>query len=464
MNISKSLILPILLSFSILAVLGARENDPSSKKSMNKAVQVEITKKTFARELIGINAPKGETFLILETQWENIHPKQKVEKDKLEGKTDRTMGVGALSGRKKKKETEYVDMDVAYQIGKFYDHAYLLADGIAYSLDKSTEKIPEGAQILQPFTIPKKGDIRAVNFVYSIPERAQNLSFLFFDYEYGHISIPVQGDPKTARGSGDLSGETLDFIQSDLLEVAAHSVSFFAEYAEMTVPDGWKYAVVQISGKSLSGGSVKDIIQIEPDEYTWVTTAGGYFYYAAGGSTSEEGMIRFTPEIFQHQEVAFLIPESEEVSQLGIRIRNDVFQLNLTDAKPKGLPKASATHTDGDVMEVSLFSLREDNGRYIVNLGIQSLTTSGIEIQAQQQFILEASGEQIFFSEEETDSLHRKPPTPFLIPPKSFVRFELSFESPSTPDSLYFRGYESEATFKLPSIDKKSKPSLKEVL
>lgn len=449
----NQVIVIIFVLFLLMIFCNAINNDILSEKSQNKAVQVEITKKTLVNELTGIYAPEGKVFFVLKTQWENIHPKQKVEKDKLEGKTDRTMGVGALGGQKKKTKTEYVDMDVAYQIGKFYDHAYLLADGIAYSLDKITEEIPEGVKIQEPFTIPKKGDVRKVDFVYSIPESAKNLGFQFFDYEYGHISIPVQGDPKTARGSGDIPEEALGFIKSDLLEVAAHSVSFYDEYAEETVPDGWKYAVVQISGKSLSGSSVKDILQIEPEEYTWVTTEGGYFYYASGGSKSEQGKIRFTPEIFQHQELVFLIPESEEISQLGIRIRNDVFQLDLADAKPKGMPKAIATHTDGDVMELKLFGLREDNGRYILNLGIQSLATSGIEIQALQQFILNAGDGQIFIDEEETDSLFRKPPTPFLIPPETLIRFELVYKCSSPPNSLYFRGYQSEKTLKLPSID-----------
>lgn len=453
-NPSKHPILPIFFALSLLIVIcDAREKDSTSEKSLNKAVKVEITKKAFANELAGINSPEGKIFLVLETQWENIHPKQKVEKDKLEGKTDRTMGVGALSGRKKKKETEYVDVDVAYQIGKFFDHAYLLADGIAFALDKINEEIPEGVKIQEPFTIPKKGDVRKVDFVYSIPESAKNLSFQFFDYEYGHISIPLQGDPKTARGSGDIPGEVLGFIKSDLLEVAAHSVSFYDEYEEKTVPDGWKYAVVQISGKSLSGRSVKDILQIEPDEYTWVTTEGGYLYYASGGSTTEQGMIRFTPEIFQRQELAFLVPEATHLSQLGIRIRNDVFQIHLTKEKSQKIPEAIASHQDGDVMEVKLFGVRKENGRYILNLGIQSLATSGIEIQKQQQFILNAGGEQIYMDEEKTDFLSNRPPAPFTVPPKTFVRFELAYESASVPDSLYFRGYRSEATLKLPSID-----------
>ncbi len=454
MDITKRPILSIFFALSILIVIGdARENDTSSEKPMNKAVQVEITKKTFANELAGINAPEGKVFVVLKTQWENIHPKQKVEKDKLEGKTDRTMGVGALGGRKKKTETEYVDVDVAYQIGKFYDHAYLLADGIAYSLDKATEVIPEGAKIQEVFTIPKKGDIRNVDFVYLIPQSAKNIGFQFFDYDYGHISLSVQGDLETARGTGIPPKDALGNIKSDLIEIAVHSISLHNEYANTAAPDGWNYAVVQISGKSLSGSSVKDILQVEPDEYCWVITEGGYFYYCKDASTSDEGFIRFTPEIYQHQELAFLVPKTEQLSRFGIRIRNDVFQISLSKEKPQKIPDARVSHMDGDVMTVELFGWRKDNGWIILNLGLRSLAKSGIEIQRNQQFILNSGDEKIELDDEKTDSLYHGPPSPFIIPPETFIRFELAYETSSIPDSLYFRGYRSEATLKLPDID-----------
>jgi len=68
MNLPKNPIIPIFFALSLLIVLGdARENDRSSEKSLNKAVQVEITKKTFVNELAGISAPEGKIFLVLET-------------------------------------------------------------------------------------------------------------------------------------------------------------------------------------------------------------------------------------------------------------------------------------------------------------------------------------------------------------------------------------------------------------
>ncbi|MDH4218793.1 MAG: hypothetical protein OEY18_07665 [Candidatus Aminicenantes bacterium] len=409
---------------------------------------MKIIKSATVHEVSGERASSGRVFLILETEWENIHPKQKVEKDKLEGKTDRTMGVSTLAG-KKKKETEYVEVDVAYMVEKLFDHAYLIADGLAYPLHEITESVPEGVVLRESFTIAKQGEKRKAVFVYSIPESAENLGFQFFDYQYGHVLLPVQGDLKAARGSGKAPGKVLDQIQTKMVEIAAHSVDFQNTYAEEEAPEDWEYGVVQLSGKSLSGKNVKDIVQIEPTEYTWVHTEGGYLYYASGGSTTEEGMIRFTPEIFQHQELAFLIPKSDQVIQLGIRLRNDVFQLNLTDAKPKARPKAIATHRDGDVMEVMVFGMHEEDGKVIMDLGIQSLATSGIEIQRDAQFMLVVNEEKISLDNSFTDDLLHRPPSPFIIPPKTFIRFKLAYETEGTPTDFYFRGYESEATLNL---------------
>ncbi len=420
----------------------------SDEKASNKAVSVKIIKSATASEVSGEEASEGRIFLTMETEWENIHPKQKVEKDKLEGKTDRTMGVSTLAG-KKKKETEYVEVDVAYKVERLFDHAYLVVDGMAFPLHEITEDVPDGIALKESFTIAKQGEKRKAVFVYLIPEGAENIGFQFFDYQYGHVLLPVQGDLEAARGSGKPPGVLLDRIQTKLVEIAAHSVDFQNSYADDEAPEEWQYAVVQLSGKSLSGKNVKDIVQVEPTEYTWVTTDAGYLYYASGGTTSEEGMIRFTPEIFQYQELAFLVPLSDQVTQLGIRLRNDVYQLKLTDSKLKKMPQPIATHRDGDVMEVMVFGMREEDGKVVMDLGIQSLATSGIEIQKDAQFMLVVNEERISLDDSLTDELSHRPPTPFIIPPKVFIRFDLAYETEGTPTDFYFRGYSSEATLSL---------------
>ena len=84
-----------------------------------------------------------------------------------------------------------------------------------------------------------------------------------------------------------------------------------------------------------------------------------------------------------------------------------------------------------------------------MDLGIKSLAKSGIEIQSDQQFVLKGGEEDITPEETATQALVHRPPTPFVIPPQAFVRFELAYATETVPATLYYRGYESEQNFDL---------------
>jgi hypothetical protein len=423
-----------------------------AEQTSNKAAKVDVTASGFEKEVASESAPPGKAFFVLETEWKNIHPKQKVDKDQLEGKQDRTMGVGGLmTGGKSDKKVEYVDADVAYLVPAFFDHAYLLADGASYALDKLTERVPGGIGLKKEFILPKQGDTKKVRFVYVVPENAKNIAFQFFDYSYGHILIPLKGDLKLAAGAaGAAAPKGLGSLKDEYLELAATAVDFKPAYNDEEAPGGWRYAVVKLNGKSLSQ---QNIVQIEPTEYIWLATKNGHIYYSCGGSTTDEGFIRFTPEFAQNQEVAFLVPAAEKELSLGFRVENRVYTMALS-APPVSGPTAEprATHKDGKTMEVMLFGARREKGLVVLDLGIRSLVKSGVEIQTEAQFILKAGGEDVSYDEDATNALIYRPPTPFTIPPRTFVRFELAFATDAAPTSLYYRGFESEGTLALPSL------------
>jgi hypothetical protein len=104
-------------------------------------------------------------------------------------------------------------------------------------------------------------------------------------------------------------------------------------------------------------------------------------------------------------------------------------------------------------MEIFLYGMRKDGDDVVLDLSIKSLVKSGIEIQSDQQFILKGGEEDVYPEETATQELSHRPPTPFVIPPLTFVRFELAFTFEGTPSSLYYRGYESEKYFELKSKD-----------
>src|SRR4030066_886205 len=100
-----------------LCTLGFSQEETAA----NKAAKASLIKFSLDTELAGQKAPQGKIYVLLQTEWENIHPKQKVKKSNLEGKQDRTMGVGTLrEGKKEEKKGDYVDMDVPYLIPNFF--------------------------------------------------------------------------------------------------------------------------------------------------------------------------------------------------------------------------------------------------------------------------------------------------------------------------------------------------------
>lgn len=449
-SLRTRLTLTALVLFVLLTASNYRNAFAQAEGASNKATQIKILGSTFTKELEGQKAPEGKIFVVCETEWENIHPKQKVEKDKLEGKVDRTMGVGGFASKKKtEKQTEYVDMDVAYQVRKLQDHLYLLADGTAFALHGSTEEIPGGYKMKESFTISKQGETKNVKLVFLVPDDRENLCLQMFDYQYGHVTLPVKGSLQSARGSGEPSGKILGEAKTDMAEFAAHDLDFRSEYTGSSAPGGWRYAVVQFSGKSLSGGDVRNIVQFKPEESVWVTTDGGYLYNCTGSSTALDGFVRFTPEFFQYQELAFLVPESAENFKIGIRLQNLVLHFDLTDKPPQGMPEPVAIHKDGDVMEVLLFGVRKEKGKTIVDLGIRSLyDRGGLEIQTARQFFLLAGEEEHKVDMNATEILLHRSPQPFIVPPGESIRFELAFDGSADPSSLRFRGYRSEGRLK----------------
>jgi hypothetical protein len=445
---------PVIMLVAAAAVPASQEAGAVVERTANTAAKVTVTGAGPAAEVAGKAAPAGMSYFVLETEWTNIHPKQKIEKSKLEGKQDRTMGVGGLmgGGSKDAKKVEYVDADVAYLVPSFFDHAYLLADGQSHALDKLTETVPGGIGLKKEFALPKQGDTKQVRFVFLVPETSRNLAFQFFDYSYGHILIPLKGDLKLAAGAGAGAGKPagLGRVKDEALELAATAIDFKPSYNDEEAPEGWRYAVVKLSGTSLSK---QNIVQIEPTEYIWLATKGGHIYYSAGGSTTDDGFIRFTPEFAQSQEVAFIVPAAEKDFSLGLRVQNRVYGLAL-GAEPVAGPTADplAVHKDGTTMEVMVFGARREKGLVILDLGIRSLVKSGVEVQAEPQFVLKVGGEDVACDEDATNALAHRPPTPFTIPPRSFVRFELAYATDGRPESLYYRGFAGEKTIDLSKV------------
>ena len=340
----------------------------------NQAVRISVLGAALQAELFGEKAPEGQSFLVLSTRWENIHPRELVNRASLEGRSDRTMGVGALSGGGGP-PPEYVEADVAYQVPRLSDHVFALTDGAAVSLHQATSTLPGGRDPDGGLTLPVLGSVSTFPIAYLVPEDPKNVALQFFDYSYGNIIVPVWGEISETGEVASSGNEVLDRIETDVMEISATGLTFRDRYEGQEALSGWRYAMVTLQGQSLSaGGGVGNIVQFDPREYTFLLTDGGYLTYAVGGSINDAGVIRFTPEVPQRQELVFLVPVDQERLTLGLRLRNEVVTLNLTEDSPDGFPRrGEASHEDGDVLEVILFGERHEGDVWIVDLGVRPL-------------------------------------------------------------------------------------------
>ncbi|MFP4036275.1 MAG: OmpA family protein [Desulfobacteraceae bacterium] len=419
----------------------------------NKAVRVSLIDCRFEKSILGKESPEGRVFLVVQTRWENIHPKERVEKSKLEGKVDRTMGAGAFAGGgSSSRESEYVEVDVEYRVPRAADHLYGLADGLAVSLHGRSVDLPGGVSPSEGFSIPEHGQIRDIGMAFLVPEEASDVALQFFDYSYGSIILPIRGDKERARDPERLLEAALDRADTPLLEIAASDLEIRTTYAKEPAPQGRRWAVVGLAGrsKSQSQKGKSDIVQLDPVENIWFITDGGYFHYAEAGSTDENGMIRFAPEVYQQQEAAVLVPEGTERLRLGVRIRNDVVGLCLTKAEPEGPPSPLKSYVDGKTMEVLFFGQRTDGDLHILDLGVRPLAKGrGLEIQPTRQFFVVTEDGEKKIEAAATRELEHGLSEDFVVPPDTCVRFEAAFRAERQAAGLRVRGFSSEGILAL---------------
>jgi hypothetical protein len=420
--------------------------EPDALAAANRAVRVEVVSVHEAPGLAELETPEGRAFLMVETRWENVHPRQKVSKSKLEGKADRTMGVGALGRGGGADRDEMVEVDVAYKVPKWIDHVYLAADGVAYPVHERSEKLPGGVAPTGALEIPGHGDVVDAALLFLVPDDARHLALRLFDYGYGNVTVPMRGNERRAIGDGGLPRAALGTAVRADLELATVGFELRDSLGGRPAPEGRRWAVVGLAGKSLSSrGGVGNIVEVEPRGNLWLASDGGFLH-----TPEPRERLRFTPELFQYQELTFAVPASAERFELGVRLSNDVVTLALTDRGPRDMPDPEGRFVDRGVMEVRFLGSRRDGELVVLDLAIVPLAEGrGLEIRPAAQFLLAAGASEVALDSRASGELPHPPPEPFVVPPATPVRFEIAFRTPNAPDALRVRGFEGEGRIDL---------------
>lgn len=418
----------------------------------SQAVRIHVDGSHLDVNLLGEAAPAGRRFLVLDTRWENIHPPETIERSRAEGRRDRTMGVGGFAAREETAEREYVEVDVAYRVPNPGDHTWLVADGRAYTLHPLSARLEDGLGPRQRFQLDRHGEVKPARLAFLLPEDARDVALLHLDYAYGHALAPVRGDPGAARGDGGPPAGALDRAVARELELVSEGLDWADEYEGKPPPDGYRWAVVRFSGRSLSAqqGEVADIMQFRPRENLWVSFDGGHLRYASSASADAGGFLRFPPEVFRAQEAVFAVPEDAGPLALGVRVENEAALLRLSERLPMEPPEPRASHRDADVLEVRLVGVERRSGEVLLDLVVEAVAAArGVEVQAMQQFLLVAGGREVRPDRRGTAALSRGPPDPFIVPPGTPVRFQLVYRTAAGPEALRYRGFREDGRLPL---------------
>lgn len=414
----------------------------------NNAVRVTVEQVARQPALFGRVAPDGWSFVVVSTDWENIHPRQRVRKDR---RPDRTMGLGNFANATQPQTSaETVEADVEYQVPGFLGHAYLVAGGRVRALHEATVGFEDGAPLRDAFSLAHLGDHRPARFAYLVPDDARDLVFRFLDYGYGHIALPVLGSVEAANRTPD-GARPLSRASHAVLDLEVDGFDI------LTMPDadrtdgpplegGTRTARLTLAGLSRSeqAEGKGDIVQLPLYQSVWLELDGGYLVPPVSATSDP---LRFTPELFQEQIIDFVVPEEPGAIRLGIRIDNDVIHMDLGRGRPSGLPGARSTHRDGDVLEVRYLGQRVEGDHLVVDLAVLPLgDAAGVEIRTAEQFRMVAGSEEHRIDRELTRSLPRGRASNFVLPPGTAARFELAYRLPpgAAPTAIRYRGFASE--------------------
>ncbi|RME44947.1 MAG: hypothetical protein D6791_11955, partial [Chloroflexi bacterium] len=335
------------------ALAGAFRAFPEAVKGVaNSHVRVRI------RDLEVVEQTGKERLLAVGTLWENIHPKVAVSRRAAEGKVDRTMGAGGLlgGGGSRSGADEQVWRDVAYKVPQWSQHLVLLADGVAYPLDPRSRTLRDGADPEDSFTLARQGETRRLRFAFRVPAKAKNLALHLFDYNNGHITLPLAGDAEQAMQPAIMATGQ----RSSMVEVAVVDSHARKHLNGQPAPDGWRYLELTLLGRSLAKGrDMGAIVNIRPDNL-WLQDAEGFLYPPR--LPDRDAPLAFFPEYPTHARLVFLLPRDALPARLLLRAGREMLSLALPGGGVPSLPTPLQHWADGELAEWSLLgALRRDD-------------------------------------------------------------------------------------------------------
>ena len=385
-------------------------------------------------------ADSDEVFIIISTLWQNIIPPVKKE---ISISKDKGVGGLGFGTPKPQEQTQEVELFTPYLVNNLRDNMYLIINNKhIIQIDKITNELPNPLP-LKALTLPEYEDELEGAIVFrSYKEEINSLLLVFFDFEQGHIRIPLMELPETKEEIPALVTQENEYLK----------VSFYG-----IKPQG-DISLIDLGVESVSKGNVVDL---DFGQNVFLIEDGLYQYEVLETEEipfSLYGLTRFIPYWERRGYLAFKIPPIQKNLSLLLNIpRAKPLSFNLNPEIPISLPpQPVAAIVDGEVARIDILGLAkasmiegqypEKDQQYLI-LDIIThcipLDQGNLILQSGKQFILMDQLGNKYPISEVTQIFPHGIKLEQIVPAGTARRFNLVYEVPLNIQkiTLYYRGF-----------------------
>jgi len=437
------IVLIVATCFSLRAFAERVEIDKTywvEKSEKNQGIELTVFDYKL-KECIGEEEiDSDEVFIIISTLWKNIIPPQKKEISKSKDKGAGSLGFGIS---KSQEQTQEVELFTPYLVENLQDNMYLIINNKhIVQIDEVTNELSDPFP-LKDLTLPEYEDELEGAIVFrSYKEEINSLLLVFFDFEQGHIQIPLMELPETKEEISALITQENEYLKISFYEIK---------------PQG-DISLVDLGVESVSKGNVVDL---DFGQNVFLIEDGLYQYEALETEEmpfSLYGFTRFIPYWERRGYLAFKIPPIQKNLSLLVNIpQTEPLSFNLNPKISISLPpKPVATIVDGEIARIDILGLSgasmikgqypEKDQQYLI-LDIITrcipLDQGNLILQSGEQFILmDQLGDKYSISEV-TQIIPHGIKLEQIVPAGTARRFNLVYKVPLNIQkvTLYYRGY-----------------------
>ena len=426
--------------------------------AVNKAIEIRLVNLRTAQEVGSLTPEAGREFVIVDTAWQNLMPKVKVNRKKAQ---DRTAGMGSLgfgggatATDRAGDEANTTLESVPFEIAPLSQHLWLVVDGrLAEQIDK------DATNALEAHLGPDRLGIREFQQVvtgavaFQAPAGASSLALLYLDSANGHLLLPLKGSlPVLASSLGGGASRS-----NEIVDLAVTGTAW-AEGGGA----GLKTLVVSVKGISRKNA----IADVPFGDFGFLQTGAGCVAQPDKQSAAVKKPLapigRFLPMVPNEGQLAFTVPADTRSAVLMLRAQSATpIELPALGDGSVRRPSPSAAHEDGKVLRVGVIGTSAapaglsappaGSELLVVDYLVENLTTgSGLELQPGPQFALADASGRKYEPEPASAQLPCRLTGSNVVPAGGWRRFSLLYSVPAgQPLTLQYRGFQSTGTLKV---------------